>query len=64
LKEERRLRVLENRYVRRITGSKRDEVTKKRKKLNNKELNDLYSSPNIFRVIKTVWLGRHLTTLT
>jgi hypothetical protein len=50
--EERRLRVSENRMLRRIFGSKRDEVTGEWRKLHNEELNNLYSSPNIFRVIK------------
>jgi hypothetical protein len=49
---ERRLRLFENRVLRRIFGPKRDEVTEEWKKLHNEELNDLYSSPNIIRVIK------------
>jgi len=53
LREERRLRVLENRVLRRITGPKRDEVTGKWRKVHNQELNDLYSSPSIIRVIKS-----------
>ena len=53
LREERRLRVFENRVLRRILGPKRYEVTGKWKKLHNEELNDLYSSPNIVRVIKS-----------
>ena len=52
LKEERGLRVFENRVLRRIFGPKRDEVTGERRKLHNEELNDLYSSPNIVWVIK------------
>jgi len=48
LREERRLRVFENRVLRRVFGPKRDEVTKEWRKLHNEELNDLYSSPNIF----------------
>ena len=52
IREERRLRVFGNRVLRRIFGPKRDEVTREWIKLHNKELNDLYSSPNIFRVIK------------
>jgi len=52
LREERRLRVFENRVFRRIFGSKRDEVTGKWRKLYNEELNNLYSLPNILRVIK------------
>jgi len=53
LRDERRLRVLENRVLRRIFGSKRNEVTGEWRKLHNEELNDLYSSPNIVRVIKS-----------
>ena len=53
LREERRLRVFENRVLRRIFGPKWNEVTGKWRKLHNEELNDLYSSPNIFRVIKS-----------
>jgi hypothetical protein len=52
LREERRLRVFENRALRRIFGPKRDEVTTELKKLHNEELKDLFS-PNIFRVIKS-----------
>jgi hypothetical protein len=47
LREERTLRVLENRVLRRIFGPKRDEVTREWIKLHNEELNDLYCSPNI-----------------
>jgi hypothetical protein len=53
LKEERRLRVFENRVLRRIVGPKRDEVTGEWRKLHNEELNGLYSLPNIMRVIKS-----------
>ena len=53
LREERRLRVFENRVLRRIFGPKRDEVTGEFRKLHNEELNNLYSSPNIVRVIKS-----------
>ena len=53
LREERRLRVFENRMLRRIFGPKGDEVTRKSRKLHNEELNDLYCSPNIVRVIKS-----------
>jgi hypothetical protein len=45
--------VFESRVVRRIFGPKRDEVTGEWIKLDNEELNDLYSSPNIIRVIKS-----------
>jgi hypothetical protein len=48
LREERRLRVSENRVLRRICGPKREW-----RKLHNEELNDLYSSPNIVQVIKS-----------
>ena len=51
LREERRLRVLKNRVLRRIFGSKRDDVTREWRKL-HEELNDLYTSPNIVPVIK------------
>ena len=52
LREERRLRVLENRVLRGVFGPERDEVTGERRKLHNEELNDLYCSTNIVRVIK------------
>jgi len=45
--------VFENMVWRRIFGSKRDEATRERRKLNNEELNDLYCSPNIVWVIKS-----------
>jgi hypothetical protein len=53
LREEHRLRVVENRVLRRIFGPKRDEVTGEWRKLHNKELHDLYSSPSIIRIIKS-----------
>jgi len=53
LREERRLRVFENMVLRRIFGSKRNEVTGVWRELHNEELNDLYCSPNIVRVIKS-----------
>ena len=52
LREERRLRVFENRVLRRVFGAKRDKVTGEWRKLHNEKLNNLYSSPNIVRVIK------------
>jgi hypothetical protein len=59
LREEHRLRVFENRVLRRVFGPKRDEVTGERRKLHNVELNDLYSLPNIVRVVKSRmrWAG-------
>jgi len=52
LREERRLRMFEERVLRRIFGPKTDEVTGEWRKLHNEELNDLYSSLNIVQVIK------------
>jgi len=65
LREERRLRVFENRVLRRIFGPKRDEVNGEWRKLHNVELNDLYFSPNIVQVIKSRrmrWAG-HLVSI-
>jgi hypothetical protein len=53
LREEHRLRVFENRVLRRIFGPKRDEVTRDCRKLHNEELHNLYSSPNIIRMMKS-----------
>jgi hypothetical protein len=53
LREEHRLRVFENRVLRRICGPKRDEVTEEWRKVHNEELHILYSSPNIIRQIKS-----------
>jgi len=53
LREERRLRVFESSVLWRIFGPKRDEVTGEWRKLHNEELNDLYCSTNIVRVIKS-----------
>ena len=53
LREERKLRVFENRVLRRIFGPKRDGVIGEWRKLHNEELNDLYCSPNIVRVTKS-----------
>jgi len=53
LREERKLRVFENRVLRRIFGYMRDEVTGEWRRLHNEKLNDLNSSPNIVREIKS-----------
>ena len=53
IREERRLRVFENRVLRRIFGHKRDEVTGEWRKLHNEEIKGLYSSSNIIRVIRS-----------
>ena len=53
LRKEYRLRVFENRVLRRIFGTKRNEVTGKWRRLHNEELYSLCSSLNIFRVIKS-----------
>jgi hypothetical protein len=53
LREEHRLRVFENRVLRRIFGPKRDHVTGDWRKLHNEELHNLYSQPNIIRMIKS-----------
>ena len=53
LREERRLRVFENRVLRRVFGPKRDEVIGKWRKLHKEELRHLYSLPNIVRVVKS-----------
>ena len=52
MQEERKLRVFENMMLRRIFGPRRDKVTGDWRRVHNEELNDLYSSPNIVRVIK------------
>jgi hypothetical protein len=49
------VRVFVNRVLRRMFGPKRDGVTREWRKLHNEELNDLYSSPNIVRMIKSRW---------
>jgi hypothetical protein len=62
MREERRLRVSENRLLRRIFGPRRDDVIGECKKLHNEELIDLYCSPNIVWVIKSrrIRWGRHV----
>jgi hypothetical protein len=61
LREERRLKVFENRVLRRVFGPKRDEVTGEWRNLHNEELNNLYSLPNVVQVVKSRrirWAGR------
>ena len=60
LRKERKLRVFENKVLRRIFGPRRYKVTGKWRRLHNEEPNYLYSSPNIVRVIKSrrmIWAG-------
>jgi hypothetical protein len=59
LREEHKLRVFENRVLRGIFGSKKDEIAGEWRKLHNEELDDLYCSPNIVRVTKSRirWVG-------
>jgi hypothetical protein len=63
LRKERRLRVFENRLLKRIFGPKRDEVMGEWRKLRNEELHDLYSLPSIIRIIKSRRMRwtRHVT---
>jgi len=53
MREERRLRLFENRVLRKVFGPNWDEVTGEWRKMHNENLNDLYSSPNIVRVVKS-----------
>jgi hypothetical protein len=65
LREEHRLRVFENRVLRRIFGPKRDEVMEEWRKFYNEELRDFYSSPSIIRIMKSRrmrWTG-HLARM-
>jgi hypothetical protein len=67
LREARRLNVFKNRVLRKIFGAEKDEVTGEWRNLHSKELNDLYCSPNIVRVIKSRimrWVGHvaHIDT--
>jgi len=60
LREERTLRVFDNRVLRRIFGPKRDEVKEEWRKLHDAEFNGLYCSPKIIRVMKSRrmrWMG-------
>jgi len=59
LREERKLRLFENRMLRRIFEPKRDEVIGEWRKLHNEKISTLYSTPNIIRVIKSrmSWVG-------
>jgi hypothetical protein len=65
LREEHRLRLFENRVLRRIFGPKSDDVTGKWRKLHNEELHNLYSSPKIIRQIKSrrMRLAGHLARM-
>jgi len=65
LREERRLRVFENRVLRGIFGPNRDEKTGEWRKLHNEELNDLYCSPNIMCFIKSKRMrwARHVASM-
>jgi hypothetical protein len=53
IRQEHKLRVFENRVLRRIFGQKRDRMTGVWRKLHNEELHNLYSSPSIIRIIKS-----------
>jgi len=53
LQEEKKLRVFENMVLRRLFGPRRGEVTGEWRRLHNEELNNLYSSPNTVRVMKS-----------
>ena len=52
LRGERRLKVFENRVLRRVSGPKSDDVRVEWRKLHNEELTDLYCSPRVVRVVK------------
>jgi hypothetical protein len=60
LREKHRLRLFENKVLRRIFGPKREEVAGRWRRLQNEELRNLFSSPNIIRVINSrsiIWVG-------
>jgi hypothetical protein len=57
LREEHKLRVFENRIMRRIYALRRDEATGEWRQLHNEELHDLYSSPSIIRIMKSRRMG-------
>jgi len=65
LREERKLMVFENMVFRRMFGPRRDEITEEWRRMHNEKLNDLYSSPNIVRVIKSRRMrwGGHVTLM-
>jgi hypothetical protein len=56
IRGENRLRVFENRVLRRMSGPERDEMTERSRKLHNEELHNLYSSPNRVRMIEPMWV--------
>jgi hypothetical protein len=62
LREEHRLRVFQNRVLRRIFGPKKDEVTGEWRKLHNEELHNMYSSPDIIRQVKANEMGGACST--
>ena len=62
LREERRLRMFENRVLRRIFRPKRDEGTEEWRRLHTEDLSDLYSSPNIIRVACSTYGGEQRCT--
>ena len=59
MREENRIRVFENKVLRKIFGAKKEEITGKWRKLHNAELHALYSLPNIIRNLKLRW-ARHV----